>query len=242
MNRLGKQTPTHKISHSYSKSNYKEAIKLYEGSKRKTMEWQRLLLKDILAINKDGLWTHTKCGYSLPRRNGKSEILVMREIYSLLNGEVVNHTAHRTNTSHASWEKLCRVLDDAGIEYESLRATGRERVEIPETGGRVEFRTRTTTGGLGEGFDLLIIDEAQEYTDDQESALKYTVTSSKNPQTIMCGTPPTPVSSGMVFVNFRKQCLSSHPNNAYWAEWSVPEMSDIHDMEYLDYATNKIII
>ncbi|MDU6791096.1 MAG: terminase, partial [Anaerococcus sp.] len=128
MNRLGKQTPTQKISQRYKKSDYKKCVELYEGSKRKTMEWQRLILKDLLAINKDGLWTHTKCGYSLPRRNGKSEILVMRELYALLNGEVVNHTAHRTNTSHASWEKLCRVLDDANIEYESLRATGRERV------------------------------------------------------------------------------------------------------------------
>lgn len=237
MNKIGKQTPTQKISHSYSESKYEEAVKIYESSKRKTMEWQRLLLKDILAVNKDGLWTHTKCGYSLPRRNGKSEILVMRELYALMNGEVVNHTAHRTNTSHASWEKLCRVLDDCGIEYESLRATGREKVEIPETGGRVEFRTRTTTGGLGEGFDLLIIDEAQEYTDDQESALKYTVTSSQNPQTIMCGTPPTPVSSGMVFVNFRKQCLSSRPKNSYWAEWSVENESDVHDVK-LWYETN----
>jgi phage terminase large subunit-like protein len=237
LNKLGKQTPTQKISQGYKKSDFKKCVELYERSKRKTMEWQILLLKDILAINKDGLWTHTKCGYSLPRRNGKSEILVMRELYALLNGEVVNHTAHRTNTSHASWEKLCRVLDDANIEYESLRATGRERVEIPETGGRVEFRTRTSTGGLGEGFDLLIIDEAQEYTDDQESALKYTVTSSKNPQTIMCGTPPTPISSGMVFVNFRKQCLISKPDNAYWVEWSVPEMSDMHDSK-LWYETN----
>lgn len=43
--------------------------------------------------------------------------------------------------------------------------------------------------GLGEEFDLLVIDEAQEYTDDQASALKYVVTDSRNPQTIFCGTP-----------------------------------------------------
>ncbi|NLY87361.1 MAG: hypothetical protein GX083_02280 [Clostridiales bacterium] len=35
----------------------------------------------------------------------------------------------------------------------------------------LEFRTRSSKGGLGEGFDLLVIDEAQEYTDDQESAI-----------------------------------------------------------------------
>ena len=67
-------------------------------------------------------------------------------------------------------------------------------------GGIIEFRTRTSKGGLGEGFDLLVIDEAQEYQDDQESALKYVVTDSKNPtRPFFVGTPPTPVSSGTVF-------------------------------------------
>ena len=64
----------------------------------------------------------------------------------------------------------------------------------------MEFRTRTGTGGLGEGFDLLVIDEAQEYEADQESALKYVVTDSKNPQKqSFVGTPPTPISSGTIF-------------------------------------------
>ena len=51
-------------------------------------------------------------------------------------------------------------------------------------------------------------DEAQEYQDDQESALKYVVTDSHNPQTILCGTPPTPVSSGTVFTKYRKDTLA----------------------------------
>jgi len=29
--------------------------------------------------------------------------------------------------------------------------------------------------GLVEGYDLVVVDEAQEYTDNQESALKYIV-------------------------------------------------------------------
>ena len=129
------------------------------------------------------------------------------------------------------------LLDAAGIEYDSLRAIGRERVEIKETGGRVEFRTRSSKGGLGEGFDLLVIDEAQEYTTDQESALKYVVTDSKNPQTIFCGTPPTPLSSGTVFTDLRKSALEGSAENVGWAEWSVEEVSDPYDRE-LWYLTN----
>ena len=80
-----------------------------------------------------------------------------------------------------------------GVEIvSSYRAYGKEHIEL-STGGKIEFRTRTSKGGLGEGFDLLVIDEAQEYQDDQESALKYVVTDSQNPQTIFLGTPPTPI-------------------------------------------------
>lgn len=115
---------------------------------------------------------------------------------------------------------------------------GLERVTIlDEGGGTCDFRTRTSKGGLGEGFDLLIIDEAQEYQDDQESSLKYVVTDSKNPQTIFCGTPPTPVSSGTVFVKYRNTVLSGEAENSGWAEWSVDHETDPRDKEAW-YLTN----
>lgn len=235
--RLGNQNPTQSVILPFTKSRYKTAIEAYEKSGRTAQEWQVELAKDLFAVNDDGLWVHTKFGYSIPRRNGKTELIVIREIQGLLDGEQILHTAHRTTTSHSSWERVLKLLDNAGIKYRSLKAVGRERIDLPDTGGRVEFRTRTSTGGLGEGFDLLVIDEAQEYTTDQESALKYVVTDSDNPQTIFCGTPPTPLSSGTVFVDFRNSVLSGKTENAGWAEWSVEEQSNIRDRD-LWYKTN----
>lgn len=239
--KIGNQKPTQSLILSTKNSDYKKAIELYERSGRKSQKWQNNLLKAILAKNKKGLWVHTKFGYSVPRRNGKNEIIAMRELYGLNEGEHINHTAHRTTTSHAAWERLLRIISQAGfkedIDYTSLRASGRERIEFLKTGGVIEFRTRTSTGGLGEGFDLLVIDEAQEYTDDQQSALKYVVSDSKNPQTLLCGTPPTPVSSGTVFTNLRKKALNGETKNTGWAEWSVEEQSDLYNKE-LWYLTN----
>ena len=229
------------------KSEYKQAVKIYEASGRKVLKWQKQLLAHITAKNKDKLYTYTKFGYSVPRRNGKSEILALREIQGLFDGEKILHTAHRTSTSHNAWMTLCRILNDAGYVdqaevkkeeeskydkdkfYKAHKANGLESIELLSTGGTIAFRTRTSKGGLGEGFDLLVIDEAQEYMDDQESSLKYTVSSSKNGQTIMCGTPPTAVSSGTVFVNFRNKCLEGKTKNSGWAEWSVDEMTDPND-------------
>lgn len=229
--RKGRQTPTQSIILPYTATFGQDAIDLYNSTGRTAQEWQELLMCDILATNDDGLWTHTKFGYSVPRRNGKNEIVVMREIYGLKNNEKILHTAHRTTTSHAAWERLCSMLDKAKIEYKSVKATGRECVYIKGSDGRVEFRTRSAKGGLGEGFDLLVIDEAQEYTDDQESALKYVVSDSRNPQTIFCGTPPTAVSSGTVFTKYRASTLAGESENGGWAEWSVDDQCDVHDRE-----------
>ncbi|HGH8818433.1 TPA: terminase, partial [Streptococcus pyogenes] len=145
------------------------------------------------------------------------------------------HTAHRISTSHASFEKVKKYLEMSGYvdgeDFISNKAKGQERIEFKSSGAVIQFRTRTSNGGLGEGFDLLIIDEAQEYTSEQESALKYTVTDSDNPMTIMCGTPPTMVSTGTVFEAYRKDCLKGNKRYSGWAEWSVDEMQPIHDVK-----------
>lgn len=237
MNNKGRQTPTTSYVLPYDKSDGQEAIDLYNKTGKTAQKWQSLLLYDILAKNDDGLYVHTKFGYSVPRRNGKNEIVAIREMYALKNGETVLHTAHRTTTSHTAWERLYDLLENAGIEIvSSYRAYGKEHIMV-STGGKVEFRTRTSKGGLGEGFDLLVIDEAQEYQDDQETALKYVVSDSKNPQTIFCGTPPTPVSSGTVFTKLRNSTLRGEMLNAGWAEWSVSEMKLPKDKKWW-YETN----
>lgn len=235
--RIGNQRPTQSVFLPFEKTKGAEALKLYRRTKRKPQEWQKLLIDNILGVNEDGLWTHTKFGYSVPRRNGKNEVVVMREMWGLEKGERILHTAHRTTTSHAAWERLCSLLDKAKIEYKSIRASGRECIYLKKSDARVEFRTRSSKGGLGEGFDLLIIDEAQEYTDDQESALKYVVSDSKNPQTIFCGTPPTAISTGTVFTKYRESTLNGNVPNGGWAEWSVLSMSNVRDKE-LWYLTN----
>ena len=123
--RKGRQTPTQSVVLPYSKTNGEEAIQLYEKAKRKAQPWQQLLSYDVLAVNEDGLWTHTRFGYSLPRRNGKNEIIAMREMYGLQHGEQILHTAHRTSTTHTAWLRLYKFLKLAGVEITSVyRAFG----------------------------------------------------------------------------------------------------------------------
>lgn len=238
--RIGSQTPTKSVILPYNKSLADEAINLYEKSQREAYDWQKYILDAILSTNDDDLWVHMKFGFSVPRQNGKNEVVAMRELYGLFEGERIIHTAHRTNTSKVAFERLVEILEAMGyenqVDFASIKARGNESIDLVG-GGRIDFRTRTSLGGLGESFDLLVIDEAQEYTDDQESALKYTIAASPNPQTILIGTPPTPISSGTVFTGLRNTTLDGGNEDTGWAEWSVEEESDVRDVD-LWYQTN----
>lgn len=131
--RLGRQTPTTSVILPYSESRGTEATAVYNRSGRTAQPWQQLMLEDIMAVNDDGLWVHMKFGWSLPRRNGKSELLIMRAMYGVSNGERVLYTAHRTTTSHNAWEKVIERLAKAGyVEGEDFKTTkqfGLERIE-----------------------------------------------------------------------------------------------------------------
>ena len=243
--RIGRQTPTTSLVLPYSQSKGQEAIDIYNKTGRTAREWQELLIYDILAIDDEGMWMHSLFGYALPRRNGKTEDVIMRIMYGLLKGEKILYTAHLISTAHSVWENICALLEAAGISYKSVKAKGSENIRLinHDTGESyrldhlVNFRTRSNTGGLGEGYDLLIIDEAQEYTIDQESALKYVISASANPQTIMLGTPPTAISHGTVFQKVRDRVLEGSSKYTGWAEWSVDHMKDPHDRDVW-YETN----
>ena len=237
MDRVGRQDPTVSVILPYTETKGLEAEALYAKGGGEMLPWQVALTCDIMGVDDEGLWIHQKFGYSVSRRNGKSEMALARCIWGLKHQERILYTAHRTSTAHSIWERLSRLCAKCSVSIaSSFRAFGKEHL-YTDDGGVIEFRTRTSSGGLGEGYDLLIIDEAQEYTPEQETALKYTVTDSANPQTIMFGTPPTAISAGTVFPKFRKNILTAESYAAGWAEWSVPEMSDVNDVD-LWYETN----
>ena len=243
--RYGRQTPTNSVVLPYTETLGERAIDLYEHTGRTPQPWQSALIYDIRATDEEGLFIHSKFGYEVPRRNGKGEIITIVELDDLFAGRRTLHTAHRTATSSSASLRLATLLKDMGYQeiqrisrdevyekaYTYSKQFGLERIRLLDTGGSVDFRTRTSKGGLGEGFDTLIVDEAQEYTDDQQSSLQYVVTDSMNPQTILCGTPPTMVSSGTIFQKLRNECLAGRTEDTGWAEWSTEHLADVNDVD-----------
>lgn len=236
--RVGNQEPTREFVLPYTDTKGPEAVKIYnKNNLKQLMPWQENLLYDILAVDEQGLWIHQKYGLSVPRQNGKTEIIIAVCMWALKAGLRVLYTAHKESTAYAIFMRMSVDFDHVKIKKSSeVKASGKEHIYLPN-GGRIEFRTRSTTGGLGEGYDLVIIDEAQQYTESEESALQYTLAASRNPQTIMIGTPPTTESKGTVFLHYRETVLAGEGYLSGWAEWSVNKMSDLTN-EDLWYETN----
>src|SRR5690606_5799410 len=92
---------------------------------------------------------------------------------------------------------------------------------ILKNGGSVEFAARSKSSGRGFSVDVLIMDEAQEFSDDAYEALLPTISASANPQQILTGTPPGPTQNGEVFARFRESALDGTcPIGTSWIEWS----------------------
>lgn len=205
----------------------------------KLLEWQRHVLRRWLAEDEQGNYANLQCGLSVPRQNGKTEIIVDRIIYGIIfKKEIGLFTAQQKKTA----DVVKRRVQDFFYEnqYEEIfnllapkfRKKPRDLDYIEfENGARYDFATRTRMGGLGETNDALICDEAADMTDDHESTLIPTTSAAKsgNPQIIYCGTPPMATTVGEVFGRFRKKMLSGA--SGAWTEWSVERLTDVNDRE-----------
>jgi hypothetical protein len=67
--RRGSQFPTQQIVLPFTRSKGAQAVEAYEESGRRAQDWQKLLIEEILAVDDDGLWIHSKFGYEVPRQN-----------------------------------------------------------------------------------------------------------------------------------------------------------------------------
>lgn len=246
MTRYGSQKPRIDIYQNGSIELAEKVIALWEHYNAPLLQWQKAELRRWFARNDDGTWSNPECGLSVPRQNGKTELLICRIIGGMIFlGECLVYTAHQTTTVDEIKRRVLRFFYDAEQEIRDLLTSEFDKepksfdyVELRNR-GRCIFRTRTRSSGLGFTSDTLLIDEAQEQNDAQEEALRPTISAGhcKNPQVIMVGTPPTAGSSGTVFIRARRNILQGKADNPCWQEWSVDSITAPDDKDAW-YATN----
>lgn len=206
--------------------------------------WQRFILDDWLA-RKGGRWAALTCGLAVPRQNGKNALLEMRELFGAVGlGEKILHTAHEVKTAQKHFRRLKHFFgtraDDPAAKYpelnalvETVRSVNGQEAILLKNGGAIELVARSKNSGRGFTVDVLVLDEAQEMSEDAIEALMPTTSAAPlgDPQWIFTGTVPGPAASGEVFTRVREESLGEKPGRLAWHEWAGEPGMDLDDRD-----------
>lgn len=224
----------------YVASRSEECLAFNEAGGFRPLEWQRLVTSSWCGVDALGRWTAKVCAEHVPRQNGKTLGTTVQRMNwgACALNELVLYTSHLQKTSTETFEDMATFFDQPKFRkyLKAIRtALGRESIEF-KAGGRIKFLARTRNGGRGQHADLLVLDEDQELTDEQQASFLPCLAASRNPQRIYTGTPPDESAPGVVARRIRDRALAGEPGIAY-AEWSVPEIGDVSDRDRW-YAAN----
>lgn len=247
--RYGNQSPTFCVVGEYAKSAGSKLVELYKRYGVRFYPSQAQELELFAARDERGRFACKTISISKPRQNGKSYSCRYYAVSMAAKGLHVLYSAHNGGTAH----KMYKAIEDfvtGNADFSKrmkkvgglYRAPGKEGVYFAN-GGYIEFQTRTNAGTRGSTYDVIIIDEAQELTYDQLDSIKPTTLASDSgdPQMIYIGTPPGPKCPGEVFADQHKVAHEGNAGGAWWLEWSVDSVPDIHDRDAvleLAYLTN----
>lgn len=237
---LGSQTPSLAVVPEYDYSDAEDASFLASGYGLTPDEWQRTVLTGWLGRRSDGRWSSSRRGLAVARQNGKNGVLEIDELFKMVAlGRRILHTAHEVKTCRKAFVRLASFFENerqypelAALVKEIRRTNGQEAIVLTN-GGSAEFIARSKSSGRGFTVDDLVMDEAQELTEDALAALLPTVSAapSGNPQVTMTGTPPSSEAKGEAFIRTRGQAQEGGDGRLAWYEWANPANVDINDLE-----------
>lgn len=182
----------------------------------------------------DMTWAAKRVGISVPRQNGKSQLMVARALAgALLFGEKkIVISAHQADTAREAFSKLIEIIDSEGNEWLRSRldqrygrggvmnAINREAVKF-SNGALIQFKARTLAGGRGFSSDCLLLDEAQRLGRAAWASINSTMSARVNPQVWLLGTPPTQEDDGEVFESVRMSAIDGVSSSSAWIEWGL---------------------
>lgn len=264
--RRGNQKPTYSVVGKFVSTNGKEVAEVFEEDGGCSFyPCQKFELDLMLAVDEFGAPAATSIGISKPRQNGKSYSARNYAAYkSVFEHKRVLYSAHHSSTTHKMFLELLNLFENperypdfaADVKY-IVKARGLEGIYFKDwtdengiihDGGCIEFQTRTNSGARGGTYSVIIIDEAQELTEDELAAILPTISAAADvddyfsmPQIIYLGTPPDDTCHGTVFKGLHdKAHLPDPPLTTWWLEWSIEEMDKVtaENVIELAYMTN----
>lgn len=211
--------------------------------------WQELILEAALGERQDRTWAAKRVGVSVPRQNGKSQLLVARALAGALLFEerLIVVSAHQQDTARETFEKLLEIIEAEGnaalrqrlARNGVMNAFGRESVKF-SNGAKIKFKARSGAGGKGFSSDCLLLDEAQILGSRAWTSINSTMSARANPQVWLLGTPPQDEDDCFTFDMVRKAAMSGKSQASAWAEWGADPSDEDFDpaSEYTRWCAN----
>jgi hypothetical protein len=244
--RTGRQEPTYSVVGDYAYSYGSEVVEMFEDEGGATFyPSQKRELELMLARNKNGEPSALTIGISKPRQNGKSYAARYYAVYmSVFEHREVLYSAHHSTTTNKMFSALCNLFEsperypDFAADVKKIsHVRGYEGIYFKDwkdedgeihDGGCIEFATRTNSGARGGTYSVIIIDEAQELTNEQQEAMLPVISAASEvsdvemmPQQIFIGTPPNSACHGTVFAKMHRDAHGEEKGGFWWLEWSI---------------------
>lgn len=211
--------------------------------------WQELILRAAMGERRDNTWAAKRVGVTVPRQNGKSQLLVARALAgAVLFGEKkIVISAHQQDTAREAFNKLVEILEDEGNGWLMdrvrpkgiMNAINREQVKF-RNGATIQFKARSGAAGKGFSSDCLMLDEAQILSQRAWVSINSTMSAMQNPQVWLLGTSPQREDDSEVFESIRSAAVEGRSTAAAWCEWGADVKASDYDpaSEYTRWSAN----
>lgn len=206
---------------------WKEILSVLEKIGLELDDWQLDILHASL-LRRGDMWAAFTVGLCAPRQNGKTLLLLARELVGalLLDEKLIIHSAHLSDTSLEAFQDLDGLIDSSDWLLDQIkyvrRTNGRELVRF-HNGARIRFRTRTRGGGRGFSGSPVIFDEPMFFPVISHNAILPVMSAQPDPQAWYAGSAVDQHEhqDGLVFARVRERALTGDDPRLAYFEWSL---------------------
>ena len=220
------------------KSRVDEVIELAEKIGQPLLEWQKLILKDMLTVDSNNQFIKRSNLLLIARQSGKSHLARMRVLAGLFcfgEKDILMMSSNRSMALKSfniiadiiERNDFLRVQLKNGDPKKGIRRTNGDERIILESGAQVEVVAATSDGARGRTADLLWIDELREVTEVAMDASKSVTLTRPNSQRLFTSNAGDAFSK--VLNDLHEQCLNHPPKSLGFYEYSAPPFCDIWD-------------
>ena len=212
-------------------SKIDEVAELAEKIGQPLLDWQRVVLEDMLRVDAKGDFRRKTMGLLIARQNGKTHLarmLILAHLFLWDSKMVIGMSSNRNMALDTFRQVANAILDNDFLkdQVKQIRyANGQESITTLK-GNRYQIVAATRDGSRGLTANFLFIDELREISEEGWKAARPT-TRATGGQTLVCSNAGDAYS--VVLNDLRERALSYPSPTLGWYEYSAPPHCKIDD-------------